>query len=685
MAKAVIATGEIRTLCRQCDMHCGIRVLIRDSNIARISGDPCNPQNQGRICPKAPAAKELLEAPDRLSSPLKRRPDGSFAEIGYTQAIDEIAATLTTIADASGKRAVGVWTGEAVGFQQQADYARRFVHAFGSPNYFSAESVCFASRYIAFRLVQGFYNPFADFENARLILFWGINPGVTHLPYMLAVRAARARGARLVVIDPRRSEAAREADLFVQIQPGADGALAWGLANRLIAWEAYDKAFVRNYGSGFEAFRAHAEGFTPERVESLTGVTRETADIVAKLIATHRPRVIQSPGISLEHQVNGVDTLRTIACLTGLTGAVDTVGGEKWADPPSLRRLNLYDELPLGAEKPIGADRFPVLYNLRRECHSLTAMDCMLGRGEAPLRGLIVTGANPVLTNPNTRKVTHALQSLDLLVVRDLFLTPTARLAHYVLPAASFLERSELHIFDQSQRIALTNKVLDNRDVTDEYAFWRDLAHRLGKPGRYFPWEDEEEVNRWLLEPSGLSLEALKAHPEGLRYAVYTPEKFRTRPLPTPSGKFEFSSRYLEETGYDPVPVCRPSDRLQEKDPNFPFVLITGARKSFYYHSRYRNIARFRKAFGAPEVEIHPKDADRLHVRSGDQVRVVSAVGSLEIQARVTAAEAILPGVLQITHGWEAANVNLLTDDRQVDRVSGLPNMRRVAVRVEKK
>ncbi len=136
--------------------------------------------------------------------------------------------------------------------------------------------------------------------------------------------------------------------------------------------------------------------------------------------------------------------------------------------------------------------------------------------------------------------------------------------------------------------------------------------------------------------------------------------------------------------GYDELPVYIPPDQLREKDPRFPFTLITGARKSFYYHSRYRNIARFRRADGVPEVEIDPRDAGRLHIRSGERVRVVSAVGSIELPARVTADDATLAGVLQITHGWEEANVNLLTDDRQVDPVSGLPNMKLVAVRVEK-
>jgi len=223
-------------------------------------------------------------------------------------------------------------------------------------------------------------------------------------------------------------------------------------------------------------------------------------------------------------------------------------------------------------------------------------MDYILGKGEYPLRGLIATGANPVLTNPNAKKVAKAFASLELLAVRELFLTESAKLAHYVLPAASFLERSELHYHAHHQRVTLTTKVLDIPGVQDEYTFWQDLAHRLGFGERYFPWENEEEVNRAILEPTEIALEELKKHPEGYVYKPLRYKKCQDRPFPTPTGKFQFSSQYLKELGYPEVSAYTPPRYVSHPNKESPFVLITGARKYLFYHSRYRNIARFRTA-----------------------------------------------------------------------------------------
>lgn len=681
--RTVIQNGVVHTLCRQCDMHCGIKVHLAEGAIARITGDKDHPLNRGRICPKATAARELVTHPERLRHPLKRLPDGGFVKIEYEAAMDEIAARMTEIKRRHGARSAGVWTGEAIGFNQQADYARRFVHAFGSPNYFSAESVCFASRYIASCLVQGFYTQFPDFANANLILLWGVNPGVTHLPYMIAIEEAQEKGARLIVIDPRRSAAARKADLHVPIRPGTDGALAWGLARYLITTGNYDREFVERYATGFDRFKARALNFTAKVVAAETGVSPQTLSQIGRSMGRCRPRVVNAPGISLEHCVNGVDNLRTLACLSGLCGAVDRKGAEVWQMAPELGKLTLYDELPLQDKGPIGADRFPILYGMRKECHSISAIDRMMGKGAYRLRALVITGANPVLTNPNAAKVARGLSSLELLVVRDLFLTETAKKAHYILPAASFLERSELYAWPHLQRLALTTKVLDSPEVTDEYTFWHDLAHRLGWGKTYFPWADEKAVNRWLIQPTGISLEALESRPEGLAYGAQAYQKYTRRRLPTPSGKYEFASPSLAEAGHGEIPAYSAPPYMAAKSAEYPLVMITGARVALYYHSRYRNIARFRKALPAPEVEIHPDDARALMIQNGQKVRVVSSTGAIDITARIVSPDNILTGVVQISHGWEEANVNLLTDDADVDPIGGLPNMKSVRVRIE--
>ena len=220
--------------------------------------------------------------------------------------------------------------------------------------------------------------------------------------------------------------------------------------------------------------------------------------------------------------------------------------------------------------------------------------------------------------------------------------------------------------------------------MQDEYTFWHDLAARLGI-GEYFPWEDETALDRWLLEGSGITLEQLAAHPEGFPYAPMRTRRWEEDGLATPSGKVELTCRYLKDLGYDELPVYRSPAYLAEPDPAYPFVLMTGARKLVYLASRFRNIARFRTAVPGPEVEMHPDDAAAARGRRR-ATRCGSPRGSARSRSacKVMARNEILPGVLQITHGWREANVNLITHDDRFDPVSGFPLMKSMTVRVEK-
>ena len=220
-------------------------------------------------------------------------------------------------------------------------------------------------------------------------------------------------------------------------------------------------------------------------------------------------------------------------------------------------------------------------------------------------------------------------------------------------------------------------------EVQDEYQFWHDLAHRLGI-GKYFPWKDETELNRWLLEPTGLSLEEIARHPEGYEYKPRRYKKYEKEPLNTPSGKVEFASEYLKGLGFEELGEYKSPAYLKNPNPEYPFVMITGARSVLYYHSRNHNFPRFCTAQPSPYVELHPDDAKKLDVKDGDMVRVTSRIGSLEIAVQVMAENEILPGTIQITHGWKEANVNLITHDDIFDPIDGFPLMKSVEVKVEK-
>jgi len=312
-------------------------------------------------------------------------------------------------------------------------------------------------------------------------------------------------------------------------------------------------------------------------------------------------------------------------------------------------------------------------------------MDYMLGRGEYPLKGMILTGANPAVTNPNTRKVAKALAHLDLLVVNDLFLTKTAEMAHYILPAATFLERSELHDYSGYQRVGLSRKVFQIPGVKDDYMLWHDLAHRLGFGRKYFPWPDEAAVTRWILEPTEITTEELEKHPEGIVYRPVSYRKYENAPFPTLSGtgKIELVSPYLKKFGLPEVPEYVSPSHKALKD-KYPLVLQTGARKPLLYHSRHQNIPHFRKIFSRARVEIHPDTAAASGIRDNDLVRIISGRGSVVVSAGIVHENEILPEVLELYHGWETAPVNLVTCDERCDPISGFPLLKAVPVRIEK-
>ena len=682
IVRTAIRTGQMQTLCRMCNSRCSIMVNIHDGVITEITPAEGNPVNRGRICPRGKCAGDLFYHPDRILTPLKRRADGSFEEISYERALDEIADKILELKEKFGPRSLGAWKGEGVGFQQQEGYVRRFIKAFGSPNYFSNDSVCYNGRYLGNILVTGFWNPYPDFSVARLIILLGTNPPVCHPPFMSEFADAKAKGARLAVIDPRLNPIGCRADVFAQPKPGTDAALIWGLIRLIIESNEYDREFVEKYTVGFDEIRSYSRRFTLEYVEKEAGIFPEATLKIFEMIKECRPHISFYAGAGLEHHLNGVNNIRAASILSCLCGTMDMDCGILWPEKPPLADLKL-DDIPVpDPGEPIGADRFPAFFKFTREGHTLTAMDYMLGRGEYPLKGLIIMAANPVVTNPDTDKVAQAFEALELLVVHDFFMTPTARKAHYIIPGATFFECPEIHVNSKFQRIHLAPQIAEVQGIGGGYSFWRDLAWRLGFGQEFFPWKHEEDVCRYYLEPSGVSLEELKAHPEGVVYKAVRRKKHETEPFPTPSGKVEFASSYLRSLGLSEIPEYNGPG--PEADQEFPFILTTGGRKTLFYLSRHQNFSKFRLVHKKAEMEIHPDDAASLGIRDRDEVRIISRLGELTIEARVVHRAELRQGVVEVYHGWEEWPINRLIPDDVNDPISGFPLLKRTPVRIER-
>ena len=670
-----------QTLCRMCADRCAINLHLEDGRITGVTGVKGHPWNDGKICLKARAIPEMVHAPDRLRKPLKKV-GKDWQEIPLEQALDEIAWKMRKLSDTHGARCLSVWKGEAIGFAQQEAYARRFAQALGTPNYFSNDSACYCARQIAYRLVYG-TGLVPDHESSRCIVIWGSNPPASHPFATEKILAARKNGARLIVVDPRRSDIARRADLHAMLKPGSDGALAWGLINYLISNNLHAAGFLSEHSIGFEAVRDYARRFTLARTEKETGVPVRIIEEIARSLAEAAPSSLNLVGNGLEHHVNGTENIRAIAFIDAITGSIDQKGGSRIPESAGLQDLSLYKEIDLTHLNPFGSKKYPLLYRHHQESHTMSGLTSILTGRPYRIRGMLLTAANPVLTNPAAAKVRQALEHLELLVVRDLFMSETAACAHYVLPAASFVERAEFHVFTPFNTISKAKRIFALPDCQDEYGFWHELALRLGID-RYFPWKDEEAVNRWLLDGTAMTNEDIESRPDGYAYAPVTYEKWKKTPFRTPSGKIEFTSSQLADLGYRPLPEYKFPRYLRRMASRYPFIMISGSRRFRFNGSRHHNLEILRRSDAQPRAGLHPEDASRLGITDGDLIRIGSETGSMEISAEILHQDAISPGHVLVPYGCAEANVNLLTPDDRNDPMSGFPSLKAVPVQILK-
>ncbi len=676
----------IKGICSFCGGNCGIELLVKDNKIIEVKGDKNHPISKGFICPKGKALPEIVHSKDRLSKPMKKDKNGNWIEIDYKDAIDIIAKKLKSLKDEFGAEALSMHTGEAGVRRQFPEYVKRFCQCYGTPNYSAAGSHCHLSKQMANKVTVGML-PSADYKNSKCIVLWGYNPANAHPYMMMDINEAVRKGAKLIVVDPNKTQTAKRADIHLKLRPGTDGALALGLIHINIKENNYDRKFVENWTIGFDKLVDLVKGYTPEYVEGITNISAGTIVEAARMFAKNKPSNI-SPGIAIELLTNGFQTARAISILQAITGNIDLVGGAMMNSPAPLSPIKL--ENPRYNKKPIGSSEFPLFYKTFDAAQANIISDVILEGKPYPLKAMIVIGSNPMLTWPNTNKLKKALKSLDLLVVMDNFMTETAKLADLIIPGSFFVERYE--IWNQRGMLnegilGLSSKIIDNEYGTSEWTFVSDIAKAMGYEEE-FPWNTEEESIDYRLKKLGLSFEEISKMCYGYKYEDFKEKEYEEKRFNTPTGKVEIYSKNLEELGYDPLPIYyEPLESpISTKDlvEEYPFVLSTGARYLEYYHSRYRNIKSLKdyKNGSQPTVKLHPKAAEKEGIKDGDMVKVESLRGSIKLKAEIT--DDILPTTVLIPHGWNNANANELTDNEKLDPISGFPPDRALLVKVKK-
>lgn len=678
-------TRIVKTICSMCHTCCGIDAHIRDGKLTRVTPMKEHPVN--KLCVKAQGMVDWLYSEERITSPLKRA-DGAWEKISWEEAFDIIANKLNKIKEDYGAKALVTHLGyPSIVGSHVLRVASRFCSLYGTPNFTSSTSLCFAAKGIGhgLSLSKRMLTLFPSYKDTRCLVAWGYNPRQSNIMEAASILSAKRKGAKIIVVDPRTTPLAKEADIHIQIRPGTDCALALSLLNVIIAEELYDEAFVKKWTVGFDKLREHVKKYSPEVVEKITWVPAETIRKFATMYATNKPAAI-AQGVSLDHCSNGVHNSRTISILIAITGNLDIPGGNIYNLP--LRQTSLRIKGAVSLDEAIGA-QYPIFGKFTGETTAVPVADAIITGKPYPIKAVIVQGGNPVLTWPNTNKIRQAFNKLDLLVVSDLFMTETASLADIFLPAATFLEQEMLrdYAFEGRPLIAIGNKAVEPLgDCLEDWQIWSELGKKMGYTD-YFPWQSADELFTYLLEPSGITLNQLEQNPGGILYhELNRQEKYIEEGLNTPSGKVEIFSQTMEDYGYDPLPTFTERlDNLANKPKlaeSYPFILITGTRVNAFTHSQHRNIAKLRKLAPYPLVEINTNTANNLGIADEDQVVIESPTGSIKLRAKIT--DDIHPKVLSLQHGWDEANANILTDDEERDPISGYPGFKTVLCRVTK-
>lgn len=671
-----------------CFQVCGINAHVRNGELIKVEPMPEHPFSRGVLCPRGRHLKDYVYSPERLRHPMKKK-DGRWGRVSWDEALDSIANKLKQIKSEYGAHSAAFSVG-SIGAEniEISAFAQRFRGAFGTPNYFSIEAHCFRARIMARLLTFGTY-PLEDPDNSECIVLWAHNPDASEPPLASRIYKVLERGVKLIVIDPKRIPAAKKG-MHVQLRPGTDAALALAMMNVIIAEGLYDKDFVEKYTSGFDKLVAHVKDYTPERVTEICRVPAADIRMISRIFAEAKSASIIQGLNALDQHINGFQNSRTLAILHAITGNYDVPGG--WATNPFMRLTDL--RIPV-EEEPIGADVHPMFRSLWGMTspygQQMLLPDVILSEKPYPIKMMIVSGGNPAASWPNSEKLKKAFAKLDMLVVMDLFMTQTAKLADMVLPACSSLEMTGLAynygLTGGIPFVMLSRKIIEPQGESwPDWKFYTELGRRMGY-GDLFPWNTDEEVVEHLLKASGLTLKELEENPEGIWFGERCYDTNAPKQIRTPSGKIEIYSQTLADAGYDPIPVHKEPTQSPVQAPQlakeYPLTLITGARIEEYTHWQMRNIPKLREVAPDPIAEVNPRTAAEFGIIDEDMIIVETRRGQIRVKAKTT--EDLMPDVVSVVHGWaEELNQNVLTDLEPRDPVTGYPELRALACRIRK-
>jgi thiosulfate reductase / polysulfide reductase chain A len=661
--------------CGPCHTRCGMLVQFENGRAVRVQGDPENPVNRGALCRRGQLILEHLYNPARLNYPLKaagRRGEGKWQQITWEQAMDEIAEKLGTLRDQYGAETLAF----SRGTHRTYGWAmKRFLNLFGSPNMTGANIICMCPSHT---VEWSTYGSFAvqDTGNARCIVVWGYQPSQSYVVTdWRNLLEAKSRGARIIVVDPRRTKEAELADLWLQVRPGTDVALMLGWLKIIIEENLYDREFVDKWTVGFEQLKKHLDRYSIGELSRLCWIPEDKFYDAARMYAGTKPSAI-TWGLGIDLQgVNAMQAVRARCILRAITGNLDVAGGEILGAFGGSGKMvsNLEMELndaisPVQKKKQLGAGEYGLFgfpgWDMIREASDKpgawfrppqSEMTCCahprhiwqaITTGQPyPVKAFISQSNNTLVQAAETRIVHRALSSenLELSVAMDYYRTPTGELADYLLPAAGTLERSDFPSYPKAMEPLYQRR--------DDYQFWRELGIRLGQE-EYWPWKTMEEVCDYRLAPAGITFSQVLSRGGPPPSAKY--RKFESQGFGTPSGKVELYSTIFASFGLEPLPVYREPVESPESSPelarNYPLILIATGKFMPFYHSEMRQIQSAIQEQPDPIADIHPKTARELGIADNDWIWIETVRGKIKQRARLT--DEVHPSMLRAQHGW---------------------------------
>jgi anaerobic selenocysteine-containing dehydrogenase len=710
----MMMTGKTikKGLCGICPSGCGVEMFMEGKRLRRIK--PMEDHPLGIVCTRGIHAEEVIYSADRLQFPMKRignRGEGKLNRISWEEAFELSARLINKVVEKYGPEGMAIYSGRG-GFEESlrdiftvggSDHiCLNFLFPLGSPNTFSCSSLCNNShRVIApvstFGTSLG--HLFPDFERSDRIVVWGSNPATDSPPINLKkILEAKARGTKVVVIDPLKTYTAQRADKWIGLRPGTDGALALGMAHVIMKKGLYDTAFADDWTWGLGEFKEYVKEFPPEKVERITWVSAKKIERLAEDLAKPKTSLLLHTG--LEYTNSGVQNIRAILIFWALAGNLDRPGGLVFRMPQAspIRRNRI---APPEGKRAIGSDRHRLYCDLNRSGHFMEAPRAILRGDPYPLKGLIVLGGSILTAFPNPDLWKRCYQSLDALVVIDRFLTNEAMYADIVFPATTMFEITSYKRYPG--HLSFREKIIPPAgEARNDYLILAELARVLGY-GNHYP-QSEDEMLEYIFKGDHDFLKQLKSRPEGVslssppmvyeKYKVGLLRKDKHPGFETPSGKFEVSSNLLKKYGHNPLPIYQEPSEGPLGSPEllkeFPLILTTGTRIQSAFRSQHINIPGLLKLQDKPNILIHPEDAERRRIRNGDKVWVKTKRGRVPFYAKVT--KRIMEGVIEANMGgggpiqpqtWREANVNELTDFENRDPISGFPVFKALLCDVE--